>query len=34
MIECQMGYILEHWRDQLRDRSERQGTWSGPGGGP
>ena len=34
VMEFKTGGMLKSWRDQLRDRSEQQGVYSGPGGGP
>ena len=31
-MECQMEGVLENWRYQVRDRSEKWGTWSGTEG--
>ena len=33
-MECQTIGMFENWRDKVRDRTEQQGTWSGPEGGP
>ena len=34
MMVTHLGGMLENWRDQVRDRSEKRGTWNGLGGIP
>ena len=34
MVEFQLGGMLESYWDQVINRLDQQGTWSGPGGGP